>query len=144
MAAVGEKSGRLQYLTQSTADSPGSARHPKLTHICPHPLYVLELHNLSNLWQEPACCQPWMLMQKVSPLLPLMLVNLSAKSHISFSLLEVVVESSHPRSIIAVHMFMQFLQSREKHTRGDRIISCGLSCSIDAQALLRSDAKSKS
>ena len=58
VATVVEESCRFQDLSQCTADSPGLARHPKLTPICFYPLYVIELHDLGNLRQEQTCCQP--------------------------------------------------------------------------------------
>ena len=106
---VGHKRGWLQRWTIHAVDATPLAGETKLALVSSHTYRVFQLLNVPHAVEMPRSRLPRMFMEVKPPLLPLVHVDLNAKLHMSFRLLDIGIVSLHPRRIHAVHMLVQLL-----------------------------------
>ena len=108
---IREKAGWLEHGSKFAAHTAYSAEHAKLAHVCLHTLHVVVVEKLVNLGHGPAGCETRVFVRKVSSVLPLVLVDLGAEADIPLGLLHAQLELLHPELVVAIHIFIAFLQS---------------------------------
>ena len=106
---VREESCRFEHRPKFTAHASNPADHAKLAHVGLHALDVVVLEKFLDLRHGPAGCQPRVLVDEESAVLPLMLIDLSAEAHVPLGLLHPELEFLHPEFVVAIHVFVEFL-----------------------------------
>ena len=93
---------------RSNAASP--RRHSKLAHVCHDFSHIIVPLQFQNAIKIPATRHPWVFMMEEPPLAPLVFIDLGAEFDVSFGLLNLLLESLHPRLVIAIHVLVDLLQ----------------------------------
>ena len=75
---------------------------------------VLARLELGHASKPPAHCLPWVFMDEMPNLLPLVLVDVNATFHILFRSLKMLLVLQHPSMAALVHQFLETLADTKK------------------------------
>ena len=115
--AVREEARGLEHRSHLTTDPADPCDHPKLAHVGSYKSDIIAPDKLVDAVERPTRGKPRVLVEEVAALLTLMFVHTGAEPDVSLGPLNSELELLHPKLVVPVHVFIEFLKLGKHCTR---------------------------